>query len=989
MLEPRTRDGLVNQALARKEGTPWYKDGGNITVTRVPGQEGAKGNVAEKKKVKESMKANLRKLLKYKAWDRWRWTLVEDGEFTVKEISRLIEEKILLSDNGDRETLWNKLVPKKVNIFIWRALRGRLPVRVELDRRDLHDKFTTRRSCLFLQKWNTCKFLSKTYIRQLAIFLKKNFIASGGFGKVYQGQSDKLGMVAIKRLDRKHGQGDREFMMEIALLSTYKHENIVSLVGFSNKDGEKILVYKHERNGSLDKYLHRKDLTWIQRLQICIDAARGLKYLHHDVGLQHRIIHRDIKSSNILLDENWRAKISDFGLSKVGPANVQHTFLISQACGTIGHIDPEYLDTGVLTKESDVYSFGVVLFEVLCGRPAHVMDERQYLNTLAQIHYEEETTLVELIPSDFLEQINTASLSTFSTIAYKCLRKHRQDRPTMTLVVEELEEALNYQLASSGSGPIVHNFVEHREKNNLTHSDMRIQQARLPTLSFSYSTLASSKSWSNNVFLSFGGEDDICLSFVDHLRSALVQNGIDTYMRGISVSPSFMKAIQESQIALIVFSKNCISCRFLDEFACIMKCMEERGQVVKAIFYGVDSVLQMKVGSWRNAMMNASNLSGWVPKYFANGNDSKCINQIVDTVSLGLLPLMSSSPKSLIGIETRMLNLKSLLEIGAGDVRMIGIWGIGGGGKSTLAFSIYMEICHEFDRWCFIANIREEASSHGLNELQQKILFSPKSLTGIETRMLNLKSLLEIGAGDVRMIGIWGIGGGGKSTLAFSIYMEICHEFDRWCFIANIREEASSHGLNELQQKIPMDVLKPKQVVVSSIEEGKSMIKSRLYGISVLMVLDDVDHIDQLKALAGSKDWFGKGSRIIITTRNEDLLNAHEVNGTYTGDYDGLEHEEKELFLEITCLIDANLGLSALMILDACGFDSVKRVNVLIQKALITISNGVIIMHDLVKEMGLYIVRREHPNIPEHSRVWQKEDFLSICYTDATEVNTK
>lgn len=344
---------------------------------------------------------------------------------------------------------------------------------------------------------------------------------------------------------------------------------------------------------------------------------------------------------------------------------------------------------------------------------------------------------------------------------------------------------------------------------------------------------------------------------------------------------------------------------------------------------------------------------------------------------------------------------------------------------------------------------------------------SPKTLIGIETRMLNLKSLLEIGAGDVRMVGIWGIGGGGKSTLAFSIYMEICHEFDRWCFIANIREEASRHGLNELQQKILTDVLKPKQVVVSSIEEGKSMIKSRLCGISVLMVLDDVDHIDQLKALASSNDWFGKGSRIIITTRNEDLLNAHEVNGTYRVSllndneanelfsrhafgqnrhengyeelsqnmvskvgglpfavkslgsflsnkdinewsgtlatsvpyteilenlkisYDGLEHEEKELFLEITCLIDANLGHLAMMILDACGFDSVKRVNVLIQKALITISNGVIIMHDLVKEMGLYIVRREHPNSPEHSRVWQKEEFLSICSTEATEVNTK
>ncbi|KVI05518.1 Protein kinase, catalytic domain-containing protein [Cynara cardunculus var. scolymus] len=267
-------------------------------------------------------------------------------------------------------------------------------------------------------------------------FDEKNFIATGGFGKVYQGQSDQYGTIAVKRLYHGSGQGQHEFMMEISLLSAYKHENLASLVGFCDQDDEKILVYKHESNGSLDKVLQSKDLNWIQRLRICLDAAHGLKYLHDDVGQHHRVLHRDIKSSNILLDENWKAKISDFGLSKIGPANVPVTFLISNACGTIGYIDPEYLTYGVLTQKSDVYSFGVVLFEVLCGRLARAVefeDKRHFLCILAQNHYEN-GTLDEIIDSDLRKQMNPASLSTFSTIAYQCLKKCREDRPTMSQI---------------------------------------------------------------------------------------------------------------------------------------------------------------------------------------------------------------------------------------------------------------------------------------------------------------------------------------------------------------------------------------------------------------------------------------------------------------------------------------------------------------------------------------------------------------------------
>ncbi|XP_071700420.1 probable serine/threonine-protein kinase PBL28 [Rutidosis leptorrhynchoides] len=129
-----------------------------------------------------------------------------------------------------------------------------------------------------------------------------------------------------------------------------------------------ILVYEYASNGSLDRHLNDSDLTWIQRIHICLDVAGGLNYLHNHNGGQRRVLHRDIKSSNILLDDNWNAKVSDLGLSRIAPANQPYSFQVTHAVGTIGYIDPLYLTTGVLTKESDVYSFGVLLLEVLCGR---------------------------------------------------------------------------------------------------------------------------------------------------------------------------------------------------------------------------------------------------------------------------------------------------------------------------------------------------------------------------------------------------------------------------------------------------------------------------------------------------------------------------------------------------------------------------------------------------------------------------------------------
>ncbi|XP_076883739.1 putative serine/threonine-protein kinase PBL12 [Bidens hawaiensis] len=279
-------------------------------------------------------------------------------------------------------------------------------------------------------------------------FSDKNLIGGGGFGRVYIGNLTKFGKVAVKRLDRTLGQGDREFRMEIDTLSRCRHKNLITLVGFCEEDGENILVYEYAKHGSLDKYLVNEKLSWIQRLKICIDAARGVSYLHNDVGPEERVLHRDLKSSNILLNENWEAKISDFGLSKVGPSNVKDTYVVTNACGTIGYIDPQYAKSGILTKESDVYSFGVVLFEILCGTPALTniyTGERRSLASLAQQSCEQ-NTLFEIIVPCLKNAIKEDSLGVFSLIAYECLKENPTERPTMARVTKELEKALTLQV---------------------------------------------------------------------------------------------------------------------------------------------------------------------------------------------------------------------------------------------------------------------------------------------------------------------------------------------------------------------------------------------------------------------------------------------------------------------------------------------------------------------------------------------------------------
>ncbi|KAK9049581.1 hypothetical protein SSX86_031450 [Deinandra increscens subsp. villosa] len=531
---------------------------------------------------------------------------------------------------------------------------------------------------------------------------------------------------------------------------------------------------------------------------------------------------------------------------------------------------------------------------------------------------------------------------------------------------------------------------------------------------------SSSQSCNCDVFLSFRGEDTR-KTFVDHLYSALADRKVHTYKddeklpRGESIRPSLFKAIKESQIAVIIFSKNYADSSWcLEELAYIMKCKNKRGLFVMPIFYdvvpsevrkqqgefgrgfGKQEVENVnKIESWRKALVDASEIAGWEPKNIANGHEAKVIKEIVDTISDKLFSVNSCVDEDLVGMSTRLQQLEDQLDIGSGGVLMVGIWGVGGGGKTTLASSLCMKISRHFQGHCIIDNIREESSKHGLKRLQEKFL----------------------------------------STLLKT------------------------------------------EMKLQSVEEGKHMIRSRLNHSNVLILLDDVDDCKQLDTLVGSRNWFGSGSRVIITTRDEHLLRTHKVDlvcpvmllshdeaimlfnkhaynksepinhydrlslrvisyaaglplalkvlGSFLYDknekewlsslsrlkdipemeivemlkisYDGLKTVEKELFLDIACFFRGKSIKStddrsddATEIFEACGYHPDIGIKVLRQKALITVVDGRFDMHDLVQEMGHYIVRGERPNNPEtHSRVWKDEEIENLCLGDGIMANDK
>ncbi|XP_022893680.1 TMV resistance protein N-like [Olea europaea var. sylvestris] len=518
---------------------------------------------------------------------------------------------------------------------------------------------------------------------------------------------------------------------------------------------------------------------------------------------------------------------------------------------------------------------------------------------------------------------------------------------------------------------------------------------------------------SYDVFLSFRGEDTR-KGFVDHLSTTLHEKGIHTFKddtelkRGSSISPILEKAIESSEVALVVFSKNYADSSWcLDEIVKIVECNKKFGQKIYPVFYNVDpsdvrkqkgsykiafdkyendpNVEKEKIKSWRNALKEAASVSGWDTNHTADGHESKGIREIAREILKNLSHTISRFKENLIGVESHV----------------------------------------------------------------QKV-----------TSLLNLERTQ-----DVRMIGIWGMGGIGKTTIVRTVFDQIFNEFEGSCYLDNVREVSKTLGLNSLEEKLLSDTLMEKS---ANLHNNTSMLFARLRHKRVLVVLDDVNELEHLDRLAGGHDWFGAGSRIIITTRDRQILSPRQIDDVYEVSFlgtdvalklfskfafkegfpkdkfemlahkairyarglplalkvlgnflhgrdidewenaldrleeipedkileklklsfDALNDMEKKIFLDVACFFKGKKKEYVIRKLDGFGQQAKEAVRDLIQKSLITITtDDRLQMHNLLQEMGWYIVRHPHPNNPEkHSRLWLPEE---ISYLLTENVGTK
>ncbi|KAK3129153.1 hypothetical protein QOZ80_6BG0472460 [Eleusine coracana subsp. coracana] len=276
-------------------------------------------------------------------------------------------------------------------------------------------------------------------------FSRDNVIGEGGFGCVYKGWLADGKCVAVKQLKAGSGQGEREFQAEVEIISRVHHRHLVSLVGYCVAAHHRMLIYEFVPNGTLEHHLHGRGvpvMDWPTRLRIAIGAAKGLAYLHEDC--HPRIIHRDIKSANILLDYSFEAQVADFGLAKL--SNDTNTHVSTRIMGTFGYLAPEYASSGKLTDRSDVFSFGVVLLELITGRKP--VDQTRPMGEESLVEWARpvlagsvETGNLDALVDPRLEgAYNRGEIMVMVEAAAACVRHSAPKRPRMVQVMRALDD---------------------------------------------------------------------------------------------------------------------------------------------------------------------------------------------------------------------------------------------------------------------------------------------------------------------------------------------------------------------------------------------------------------------------------------------------------------------------------------------------------------------------------------------------------------------
>ncbi|KAL3833030.1 hypothetical protein ACJIZ3_007766 [Penstemon smallii] len=318
-------------------------------------------------------------------------------------------------------------------------------------------------------------------------------VGEGGFGCVYkgsikplEGKGDNL-IVAIKKLNKDGFQGHKQWVAEVQFLGVVEHPNLVKLIGYCAVDGERgiqrLLVYEYMPNKSLEDHLFNRafpTLSWERRLQTVLGAAQGLAYLHEELEIQ--VIYRDFKSSNVLLDDDFKPKLSDFGLAREGPSP-GHTHVSTAVVGTYGYAAPDYIETGHLTSKSDVWSFGVVLYEILAGRRSLERDrpraEQRLLDWVKQ-YPADSRKFAMIIDSRLEDKYSLTAARKIAKLADSCLAKSAKDRPKMSKVVETLKQIV--EVSSVESSPTKYSEDKPKEEPMKQMGDSDSAKRRLAHL---------------------------------------------------------------------------------------------------------------------------------------------------------------------------------------------------------------------------------------------------------------------------------------------------------------------------------------------------------------------------------------------------------------------------------------------------------------------------------------------------------------------------